>query len=65
MANLETKHCCWCKEITFHTNDECSECKKKEEDIRIAKWNALTSDEKLQDLRQRIEGLERGPVRFG
>jgi hypothetical protein len=32
--------------------------------LELAAWNDLTMDEKLDDLRKRIEVLERGPVKF-
>ncbi len=32
---------------------------------RIDAWNAMTVDERLNDIRRRIEQLERGPAVYG
>lgn len=48
----------------MHTNTKCNICNEREERERVAKWNVQTVDEKLQDLRKRVESLERDPIRY-
>ena len=64
MAFVNFKYCSKCEIETNHTNDKCDTCRDRARRERTAAWNALTTDEKLQDLRRRVEGLERGPMRF-
>jgi hypothetical protein len=64
MAFINDSYCPRCKKMTSHLNGECSICSDKEERKRIAKWNALTTNKKLSNLRKRVESLERGPIRF-
>jgi hypothetical protein len=60
MAFIDAKYCSRCEIVTFHTNGECSPCKKRYNDERIAQWDSLTVDERLADLRERVEKLEHG-----
>ena len=64
MAFVCDEFCAVCKKVTQHCNSKCGVCFEREERMRIAAWNAQTDGEKLQDLRRRVEALERGPVRF-
>jgi predicted amidophosphoribosyltransferase len=64
MAMIRVEYCQKCQEETSHCNGRCGACWDREERQRIAAWRALTTDEKLDDLRERIEVLERGPARF-
>jgi len=57
-------YCEICQEKTPHSNNKCGKCLDREERQRIAEWKALTIEEKFDDLRKRIEELERGPARF-
>jgi len=61
MAHISKEYCNICKKETQHTNDKCSKRRYRE---RTATWNTLTIDEKLKDLRKRVEKLEKGPIRF-
>ena len=53
-------HCPTCKKVTQHENGKCVVCEAKLEARRIAKWNRLSVDKRLDDIRRRIEELERG-----
>jgi len=64
MAFIQSKYCEHCEKETQHCNGVCEVCAERFERERIAIWNALTIDEKLCDLRKRIEKLERGPIHF-
>ena len=62
MALIDAKYCPQCEIVTSHINGECSPCKKRFNDIRIAQWDALSVDERLTNLRERMEKLERGSI---
>lgn len=64
MAFVQEKYCNRCEKTTIHTNTKCNICHKREERERIAIWNSQTVDEKLQELRQRVERLEAGPPMY-
>ena len=64
MAFVEIKHCDRCEKVTHHVNRKCTDCSEREYREKTAAWNALTTDEKLQDMRRRIEKLEQGPMRY-
>lgn len=64
MAFIRMEYCNSCEKETQHCNGVCPTCYEKSERIRIAKWNDLMADEKLVDLRKRIEKLERGPAMY-
>jgi hypothetical protein len=65
MAYISTEYCRKCETETNHINRKCFNCSAREERERIALWNAKTTDEKLQDLRIRMEKMERGEIRYG
>ena len=58
MAYMRIEYCLRCQKETEHWDNDCSECVKKEQKEATANWNALPIEEKLQDLRKRIEELE-------
>lgn len=64
MALVRNDYCNHCEKDTQHVNWHCSVCARREERERIALWNALPTDEKLQDLRKRLERIEAGPIRY-
>jgi hypothetical protein len=64
MAYVSHESCFKCERTTQHINGDCVDCKGKEDRARIAAWNSQTIEEKLQDLRIRMERLERGPARY-
>lgn len=61
---LQDLYCNKCQKDTQHCNNMCSVCKEKEEKKRIRKWRAMSANKKLDDLRQRVEKLEQGPMRY-
>ena len=64
MAFLRNMYCHICEKETSHNHMKCISCEERKYREKIAKWNALTNDEKLSDLRKRIEKLEAGPTRY-
>lgn len=55
---IDEQECRKCKKITIHHNDVCANCAGIAKQERIDKWNAMTIDEKLNDLKERVEKLE-------
>lgn len=64
MAYIQQEYCHECERETLHCNGKCPDCSAREYREQTAAWNALTTDEKLQDIRKRLEALERGPARY-
>ena len=64
MAFVRDEYCGKCEKVTTHTNSKCNNCEAREYREETAKWNAQTTDEKLQDLRRRVEKLEYGPAQY-
>ena len=64
MAYIEDRNCCHCNKVTMHTNGKCSDCSAKEKAERVRMWNAQDLDTKLNNIRERLEDLERGPMTF-
>jgi len=64
MAYIHQKYCHRCEKITTHNHLDCQLCKEKAHREKVAAWNAQTTEEKLQDLRKRVEKLERGPTKY-
>lgn len=65
MAYIEQhKYCTHCeREYTF-VNGQCTSCLEKLARTKVASWNAQTVEEKLQDLRKRVEQLEAPPPTY-
>jgi len=64
MAFIRQEYCHKCERETQHCNGKCRDCSAQEYRERTAVWNALTTNEKLQDMRKRLEVLERGPAQY-
>lgn len=64
MAFIRDEYCHRCERETQHCNNKCTVCREREYRERTAAWNAQTTDEKLQDIRKRLEALERGPALY-
>lgn len=64
MAFIRQEDCHVCETMTAHTNGRCNICRAKEENARVELWNSLPVNDRLTDIRKRIEKLERGPVRY-
>ena len=58
MAYITFGYCKKCEAQTQYVNGYCCACLQREEREKIAAWNALTVEEKLQDLRRRVDKLE-------
>lgn len=61
---LNTEFCPLCKKDTAHYNGKCGICSEKREKERVRMWEAQDIETKITNLRQRIEKLEQGPMRF-
>ncbi len=64
MAFIQQEFCRYCEQVTQHCNGKCQACAEREARESSAAWNARTTEEKLQDLRRRVESLERGPAKY-
>ena len=64
MAYVEFKYCKDCKETTNHINHKCVLCSNREYRQKIAAWKALTVEEKLLDLLDRVETLENKDIKY-
>ena len=62
MVFLSEEWCEHCGQTTQHHNSQCAECSDRLRREEIAAWNAKTVDERLNNLRQRVERLERRGV---
>lgn len=49
-------YCPHCNQETNHVNNECIECKKTNEEKR---WESLTLEEKVDELKGRVDEIER------
>jgi acyl-CoA reductase-like NAD-dependent aldehyde dehydrogenase len=64
MAYVSDDECRVCERVTQHVNRECVECRARKYRQATAAWNALTVEERLQDLRRRVEALEARPLTY-
>lgn len=64
MAFVEHKECRVCQQVTRHCNGKCSDCESRKRREELNKWQSMSYDERLDDLRKRVESLEAGPLRF-
>lgn len=64
MAFVEHRHCDPCGQPRPHTNGSCNACVEREHRLAEAAWSALTTDEKLLDLKRRLDVQERRPHRY-
>ena len=60
MVQVIDKWCTRCCKDTRFANGRCVECTDALKRAQIAAWNALTVDQRLNDLRKRVEKLEAG-----
>jgi len=59
VAYLTDEMCIKCGHVTPHTNHKCSNCSEKETRLAKARWDALTDSEKIEELKERIDRIER------
>lgn len=64
MALVQDHYCATCKETTQHINNECVVCMGEEKRLKELAWSKKTADEKIEDLRKRIEALEQKPAKY-
>ena len=64
MAVVENKYCPKCEKVEYFCNGTCNSCRSDKYIQETAAWNALSVDQRLQDLRRRIEKLEQGPPTY-
>ena len=56
------QYCEQCGKIMPFENESCSVCLDSRKRAAIVAWNELTVAQRLNNLRERIEKLEQGPV---
>ena len=64
MAFVEQKLCPVCETVTHHCNGKCSNCTDRKNRERLHAWRAMSYDDRLEDLRKRVESIEAGPPRY-
>lgn len=64
MALVNEEWCERCQKNVFYTNGKCNICADKKNKERIRMWEAQDIETKITNLRERIEGLERGEARY-
>jgi len=64
MVQILDKWCIRCGKDTLFANGKCVKCTEALKRAKIAAWNELTVDQRLNDLRDRVEKLEAGPPTF-
>lgn len=64
MAFVAEEYCRKCEKMTNHINLKCTYCEGIKERAKLADWNALPTEERLQDLRRRVEALEAPPPTY-
>jgi hypothetical protein len=64
MVMARYEYCRVCEKETMHHNAYCTICDAREYRNKIAAWDALPLEDKLNDLRRRVEALEQNPVRY-
>ena len=61
MVMAMTQWCQHCERETRHHDCQCTVCAERKRKEYLMAWNAMSVDERLSDLRRRIEQVERGP----
>jgi predicted amidophosphoribosyltransferase len=64
MAFIRDEFCYKCNKTSSHVNGRCSDCFEKSEKERIKQWESQTLEEKLTNIRERLETLERPITRI-
>ena len=65
MVYLHESYCTDCGKLTKFRNSLCNNCEEKKKRIKVATWSVLTGEEKIEELKKRIEQLESKNVRYG
>lgn len=58
MAFIRNEHCFNCDKITTHINGKCTECIKHNENKEQERWNNLSIEDKVNELKQRLDHME-------
>ncbi len=64
MVHVVDKFCKPCGRETIHFDGECYECARTAARAKEVLWAAMTVDQRLVKLRERVERLEKGPPMF-
>lgn len=64
MAFIQARYCAKCNKQTRHIDGECEECLNHFSTKELEKWNGQSLEDKIKNLRERIERLERGEIRY-
>lgn len=60
MVLLDHRYCLKCGIVTPHGNGKCGSCTIRQYDESLRVWRTLDVEARLEDLRQRVESLEKG-----
>ena len=60
MVQIVDRFCESCGHVTSHHDGRCTVCVDSRRRAEVAAWNELTVDQRLNDLRKRMEKLEGG-----
>lgn len=58
----QNKYCYVCEGNHDFHNDQCTECASRARREYLNKWQSMSYDDRLDNLRKRVEELERGPA---
>jgi hypothetical protein len=58
MAYIYANHCPVCKQTTEHRNSVCVVCSRRTEEEENKRWNALTLEQRIEELRAKIDLIE-------
>ena len=64
MATFDELYCKNCGRETNHINGECCACQNKKEELAAKQWDKRSVDDRLSELRKRVERLEGGNLDF-
>lgn len=64
MAFIRAQYCTKCNKQTRHIDGECEECLDIFATKYLEKWSRQSLEDKLENLRERIERLEKGEIRY-
>jgi tRNA(Arg) A34 adenosine deaminase TadA len=64
MAYITVEYCKICESATQHIKSKCVLCVMRREKEDKNKWDNLSVESKLNDLKKRIEKLEQGGIKF-
>lgn len=64
MAFVRDQLCIRCGQTTTHINGQCAVCSKIDRENEIRNWESMSIERKLTDIRNRLEKLEQGQIKY-